>query len=158
MVDIQSKEVIDKISEDLKVQPSLQIPRELQKQIQLSYNVNPQRLIQSRSAVAANATTTTIHTTSLVKDTFIVGGCLSVSQSALATSVQSTLTVTDFMGLASNVLVIATTTLIAENGQVANKFEPILLERGSTIRVTNATAIGTVRAAACAYFYEVDPQ
>jgi len=39
MVDIQSKEVIDQISEELRVQPALMIPRVLSKDIQLVYEV-----------------------------------------------------------------------------------------------------------------------
>ena len=39
VLDIQSKEVIDKISDELKVQPAHEIPRELAKQIQLTYDI-----------------------------------------------------------------------------------------------------------------------
>ena len=71
MVDIQSKEVIDKISDELKVQPALQIPRELAKQIQLVYEVNPLRIANIvRSATIIN-TTSTIFTIPTRRDFFL---------------------------------------------------------------------------------------
>lgn len=63
MVDIQSKEVIDKVSDELKIQPALNIPRQISKDIQLTYNVNPPFPITIvKKATATSATTTEIFT------------------------------------------------------------------------------------------------
>lgn len=46
-LDIQAKEIIDKISDELKVQPAHDIPRKLSENIQLTYGVNPSHTILS---------------------------------------------------------------------------------------------------------------
>lgn len=158
MVDIQSKEVIDKIAEDLKVQPALQIPRELAKAIQLVYNVNPERMIRIKGNTASDATSAAIHTTSATKDTFLVGLSLTIAKSALATSLSSGIIITPF-GEAS-----ATVELIRYEPTTAGQFhtniqfiKPIKLNRGSTVTVTNTTATASIDTTGTIFFFEVDP-
>lgn len=73
VLDIQSKEVIDKISDELKVQPSLLIPRELAKVIQLVYNVNPSNHVNIVRTAVVNNTTTTLFTVPAKKHFFLTG-------------------------------------------------------------------------------------
>ena len=89
-LEIQSKEVIDKISEDLKVQPAQKIPRKLSKDIQLSYDCNPLPEMQFKNLVISDSTSGIIHTTHATKRTFLVGIHLSVSKDANSTSNKST--------------------------------------------------------------------
>jgi len=159
MVDIQSKEVIDKISEDLKVQPAMQIPRELAKQIQLIYNVNPERIIQTRINTAADATVATIHTTSAVKDTFLIGVFLSVSKDVVSTSLNSDIRFVPFGGVSTAVLTIKYEPVTA--GQFVSNREfmiPIKLARGSNVTVHNSTNTASIDAGGIINFYETDPQ
>ena len=74
MVDIQSKEVIDKISDELKIQPAMAIPRALAEKIQLVYAVNANPIVN----VVANAERSTtgatnVFTTSPTKNFFLTG-------------------------------------------------------------------------------------
>lgn len=51
MVEIQSKEAIDKISDELKVQPAVMIPRELMDKIQLTYDIGEGAIRKGFTAV-----------------------------------------------------------------------------------------------------------
>ena len=158
-MDIQAKEVIDKISEDLKVQPSLSIPRALSKEIQLSYNVNPERDIKAVNGTASDSTGVTIFTTHATKRTFMIGMNLSVAKDAISTSISSAIEGKFMSGPPNtNLFLIRYEPLTA--GQFAENITfpiPIELEKGVLIRVTNTTAVGSIDTTAIIYFYEVDP-
>ena len=160
MVDIQSKEVIDKISDELKIQPALQIPRELAKDIQLSYNVNPVRKLFVRTFKAADSVSGTIFTADTRKRTFLVGVALSVTKSALATSVLSEINaIMEGDGTRRNLLEIAYEPLGA--GQFVTSLIlpiPIEIAKGTAVNVDNSTNIASIDALGIAYFYETDPQ
>ena len=159
MVEIQAKEVIDKISEDLKVQPAMTVPRTLSKDIQLSYNVNPERLIKVASASANDATSATIHTTHATKDTYLVGASLTVAKSVLVISIFSTIKCFPFgESAALEVMRLRYEPLTAGDTAMAQTFPPIKLERGSIISVTNGNAVPSIDATGFVFFYEVDPQ
>jgi len=159
MVDIQSKEVIDKISEDLKIQPAMTIPREIAKQIQLVYGVNPDRLIRRASAGASDATTATILTTSAVKDTFLIAMQLTVSKDVVATSILSSIVGTPFGGITDLLLRIRYEPVtVGQFSQGLSLPIPMKLDRGSLVTVVNSTAVGSIDATAIIYFYETDPQ
>ncbi len=158
-LDIQSKEVIDKISRDLKVQPSLQIPRKLSENIQLIYNVNPERLIQTKNADALNTTSSTIHTTHATKETFLLGVQLAVSKDVVNDGEFSRITIFPF-GKA-----VETAHIIRYNFTTAGDFsssitfpKPIKLEKNSIIGVVNNSGTSLINATGIIFFYEVDPQ
>jgi len=160
MVDIQSKEVIDKISDELKIQPSLQIPRTLMDKIQLAYSVNPKREIKIARGTAQNATTATVLTASSVNDTFLTAASLSVSKSALATSVLSTLTCQPKgQAVLQTLLLINYEPTTAGDRVATHSFiEPILLERGSIVTVTNTTTVSFIESVGIVHFFETNPQ
>jgi len=160
MVDIQSKEVIDKISDELKVQPAMEIPRALAKDIQLVYEVNPTPLIQTISSTVSDGTAITIFTTSAVKDTFMVGLSLSVAKDVLATSLFSRITARPF-GQAANLEFIRIRYEPVTVGDFIESLSfphPIKLARGSPISLTNSTAVGSIDTTGIIFFYETDPQ
>jgi len=91
-LDIQSKEVIDKISDELKVQPALAIPRELSDKIQLVYAVNPVRhLIQTNGGTLSDGTSATPFSFHATKNTFVTGLTISVAKSVLSQSINSSI-------------------------------------------------------------------
>lgn len=159
MVDIQSKEVIDKLSRDLKVQPAMQLPRELGKQIVPVFNVNPERLIKMAGATASDATSATVMTTSLVKDTFVVGAQLTVAKDVVSPATFSSLKFLPFGDSVKSVMFIRYEPLTA--GQFLDSIEftrPLKLERGTVVTVENNSGTASIDASGLIYFYEVDPQ
>lgn len=157
---IQSKEIIDKISEELKLQPALEIPRELMDKIQLVYGINPEPKIQILSGSANDSATATIHTTSDVKDTFLVGITLTVAKSVLSTSIESAINCTTEEGdLERAILRLRYEPVTAGQFSESMTFPfPIKLKRGTTITVTNTTSIASIDASGSIQFFEKDPQ
>jgi len=159
MVDIQSKEVIDKISDELKIQPSLQIPRVLGKDIQLVYDVNPPHQVRIVEGFIADATTGSIFTTNATRRTFMIGAQLSVSKSVLspATSVN----MAAFTRGAPNRAVLTIRFEPVTAGQEHNSVnfsQPIELEPGTSISLNASSATASIDLAGLVYFYETDPQ
>jgi len=160
MVDIQSKEVIDKISDDLKVQPSLQIPRELAKQIQLVYNVNPEREIKIASVTASDSTAVAIMTTSATKNTFLIGASLSTAKDVVSTSLFSAIRGHVF-GQAATAILFAQRyepVTAGAHSLTINFSKPIKLERASVVSVSNSTNVASIDTTGIVYFFETDPQ
>lgn len=160
MTDIQSKEVIDKISEELKIQPAMQIPRELAKNIQLVYNVNPEHIVQVAGANAIDETSATIINTHAVKKTFLIGFSLSVAKSVLATSLFSTISAV-LRNSSSSAELIRLRYEPTTAGQHSVNYTfliPVELSKSTAITVTNSTAIASIDTVGNIYFYEVDPQ
>jgi len=159
VLDIQSKEVIDKISDDLKVQPSMQIPRALMEKIQLVYNVNPVRLVQSVGGSNANAATVTIITTSTIKDTFLTGLNISVTRDVVAASTVTAIRATAFGKGESIFLAIRYEPTTAGNDTTNAQFTlPVKLERGTTVRLTHSSTTAAILGEGTVYFFETDPQ
>lgn len=160
-MDIQSKEVIDKISDELKLQPSLDIPREIAKQIQLSYNVNPFQMIRVKTADASDDTNQTIHTCHATKKTFFVGANLSVAKDVVSDSIRSNIRITPAStNVSIQFLRIRYEPLTAASNlaQQSFLFFPIELVKGSIIQVENQSATASIDASGVIFFYETDPQ
>lgn len=159
-LDIQSKEIIDKISEELKVQPSLKIPRELMDKIQLVYSVNPERLVVSKIGTASDATTVTIHTTHATKRTFLIGAQLTIAKDVVSTSLFSAINIIGVDGRATTFIRIRTEPVTAAQGltESISLSIPIEVEKSSIINIVNSTATGSIDATGLIYFFEVDPQ
>jgi len=159
MVDMQRKEVIDKISDDLKIQPSMQIPRALMDKIQLSYNVNPRRQIRFPGTGAIDATSATILTTSLVKDTFLIGAYITVTKDVVSNSVNSSVQCTAQGDQNRSVLVVRYEPTTAGEFQQSIIFPiPIKLARGTTITVVNGSATASIDTTGIVYIFETDPE
>lgn len=159
MVEIQSKEIIDKISDELKIQPSLQIPRELLKGIQLVYQVNPSHLIKIKQDILSDASSKTIFTTSNVKNTYVIGTVLSISKDVLSQSIVSRISSVPFGEPSLNLNIIRYEPLTV--GSFTNSIShsnPILLEKGSVVGIINSNATASIDTSAIIFFYETDSQ
>lgn len=160
MVDIQSKEVIDKISEELKIQPSLKIPRTVAEKIQLQYNVNPKKLMRVISSNSADTGSSTVFTTDVKKRTFFYGGQLTVAKDAVNDGLNSRINISPVgSGSGSNFLRINYEPLTA--GQFFEKIIlpfPVELQKGSTIVMFNDEATASIDAAIVLFIREEDPQ
>ena len=156
---IQSKEVIDKISEELKVQPALEIPRELMDKIQLVYGVNPPIKTQVKEVVVSDASTGTFHTTHATKRTFIIGAQISTAKSVASTSIFSKVVIIPAEGVASALLTLRYEPITAASNLSTSIIlpHPIELAKSTIIALTNSTAIASIDTAGSIYFYEVDP-
>lgn len=158
-LDIQSKEVIDKISDDLKLQPSMKIPREIADKIQLVYNVNPERIVKVTKGAVSDGTASTIFTTSLVKETFMIGCSLTVAKDVVNDSLFSDVNARPFEQAGDTMLRIRYEPVTA--GQFTESiFFPIAikLRRGSVVTVNNESGLASIDTTALIYFYETDPQ
>lgn len=160
MVDIQSKEVIDKISDELKIQPALQIPRGLSKDIQLTYEVNPQKNISVAADAAKLATgTEVLMTTPTDRDFYLTTAILSGQADVLCDNVSISLNA-QLKGKVSNeILRLAKISLTVFSGQIAITFpQPMLLDRGTTILIASTFSAGACSFAGTITGYVTDPQ
>jgi len=160
MVDIQSKEVIDKISEELKIQPALSIPREISKNIQLTYGVNPKLV----SLIVRDGTRTltgseVIFTTSSVSDFYLVSVAISNQSNATADNTSVFIQGTPRGKAVQNFLLLSKLTTTATTSQNSiNPVIPVLLDRASTIVFGSAFTVGASSTSINLIGYEVDPQ
>lgn len=143
MVDIQSKEVIDKISDELKVQPALQIPRELAKQIQLTYDVGARRIIDiARGGVRTTSGDLNIFVTPTDKDFFLVSCSIGYIKDAAcddATGIAARILAT-IDGVGRDLLGLPGITLTASNDSITSFFPAaIKLSRGTAISITGGS-------------------
>lgn len=162
VLEIQSKEVIDKISDELKVQPSLEIPRQLAEKIQLIYNVNPPRI--TKFVTGDNKTSSgssTIYAASNIKDTYITGVLLGVNADATCDKASGVWRLQGTInGVAVDLIKIPNITLTALDKVMFVPFNPpVKIDRGSNIILGNDTfAAGVAIRTGTAYGYETDPQ
>lgn len=160
MAEHQSKEIIDKISDELKVQPAGEIPKQLSKDIQYVYNVNPKNIVNMSGTVGATATgTNNFFTTPPNKDFYLTSASLSIEENSVSDNIQTlmrclipsgeTITLINFFKL-------ATTATSKEMSVVFNP--PILLKRNSSISVTNSFTVGSAVKSGCITGFTTDPQ
>lgn len=162
MVDIQSKEIIDKMSEDLKIQPAMQLPRELGKQILPVYVVNPNFFNASRAASTNRVITgsATIFTTNADKRTFLTGIWLHYQHNVVADSTTFTMTATPILrNVATNIIVLSKITLTATQDRIFVPFSiPMELGPDTTIIMTQTFTVGVGIMSGGITFFEVDKQ
>lgn len=161
MVDIQSKEVIDKISDELKIQPALNIPRVLGKDIQLVYGVNPQKnnTVLFSTVRAASASNFVLFTVDSNKDTFLTGLNFTVDSDVVADNTTYHVELTVANGAEFRIFQFFKTTTTAIRDQIVLNFNhPIKLFRGSTIQLTNVFTVGVGSAVVTGFGYTTDPQ
>jgi hypothetical protein len=160
MVEHQSKEVIDKLSRDLKIQPALSLPKNVVNSVQPIFNVNPDRELKAVLGSAIDAASNTIFTTDSKKETYIAGVGVTVSKDASATSNLTTVRAIPY-GASSTSYIFAMRYEPLTAGQFTSYFtfpHPMRIKKGSTVTITNSTAIASIDASAVIYYYEIDPQ
>lgn len=160
MVDIQSKEVIDKISDELKIQPSMQIPRELAKQIQLVYGVNPKRFVNIvRGGTLTSTGASSLFVASSERDTFLTSATLSYMADATADSIFYKINITPEGKALDEVIFLAKITTTAASDSITLSFNPpIKLERGSDVTFSHAFTVGVSVMGASVTAFETDPE
>jgi len=162
MTDIQSKEVIDKVSQDLKIQPSMAIPRTLGKDIQLVYSVNPfVKAMQVKGNSLVDGTSATIFTTHPTKKTFITGIQITVSKDVVSTSIFSQVlgSVLTAPASSSNLFLIRYEPVTAN--QFTNSFDftqPIEMVPNTAVTLVHSNGTASIDGTAVIYFYEEDPE
>ena len=158
MVDIQAKEVIDKISNELKIQPALKIPRKIKEDIQLIYNVNPERIVRHVEGSGANTTHRLVHTAHSKKRTFLIGGQISVSKDANNLSEKLRMHCLPKGSASINFLSIELTSGVAAQGitESVSLIHGIELEKDSEIGISLTESTAEVAISGIAYIYELD--
>jgi len=159
MVDIQSKEVIDKISDELKVQPSMAIPRKLAEQIQLSFNVNAVPRVRVIDANISDTTSGVILTTSATSDTWVVGASISVAKSVVNDGLFSDIRVTPFGQADDQQLVVVRYEPVTAGSNISSSETypfPILLAKNSDVVIVNQSGLASIDTFAKVLVYETD--
>jgi len=162
MVDIQSKEAIDQMSEDLKIQPSMALPRTLKGDIQPVYAINNQRGINLLVDVNRAVTSAgfTVHTTSTEKDTYLWGVTGSWLSDATADNVSISL-FTKIFGHVSGQAVFRMNklTTTAHTSEQSIFFTvPIKLQPATTITFSNTFTVGASSGGMIIFLEERDRQ
>jgi hypothetical protein len=159
MVEHQSKEVVDKISDELKIQPALLLPREIAKQIQLTYNVNPLRPSTILRSTALTSTGVgTIFTTPSDRDFFLTAATMSIQCDSTATTTAYSMKM--FVeGVSKALISISKITLTTTSKELAIclKF-PLKLDRGTTITLNQTFGAGVSVMSGTITGYVTDPQ
>jgi len=160
MVDIQSKEVIDKISETLKVQPAMQIPRALAKDIQLVYDVNPPVISSFGDSVGkATTTTVTLATAEANRRTFLSSVYMSYMKDSTSDGTSMDVRTTSIDGSTRVLLRIDVLTTVADSGRLSISFpNPIELLPGATVTMIGAFTVGTQTQTGGITGFTIDPQ
>jgi hypothetical protein len=110
-----------------------------------------------KTTLATNATSSTIYTTPSDKDFYIVCMHLSVIKDITSTSTKTSIYGTIKNGVAQDILVIPSLTLNIQNEcKVVNFNNPILMERGTNISLTNSTNVANINASAQIYGYTTE--
>ena len=161
MVEIQSKEIIDKMSDELKVQPAMTLPRELGKMIVPTYSVNPIRIANIVEFFNKNNTgTSTIFTTPADRDFFLTGASISGSADVLYDGLTCRVSGTLPNGAAVDLIMSKNRPLVVFGNVFHSRdyTHPIKLKKGSTITVTLSFAAGTPLYSIVIQGYTTDPQ
>lgn len=159
MVDIQSKEVIDKVSDELKIQPAMKIPREIMDKIQLVYNVNPTNsgnIIKAVTKITSGAVG--FFTTPTTRDFFLTSAFLQNQSDVAATNTLGSLTVV-VGGITIPILEFSKITLTIFNDSLTLSFpNPIKIDRGTAVVLNNTFGLGVSVSSAGITGYTTDPQ
>jgi len=160
MVDIQSKEVIDKISDELKVQPAMEIPTKIAKEIQLVYDISPRNsVLIVKQGDRATSGSTTVHTAHATRDTYLTGLQFSWDFDATADNLQATIKITPEGKGSVEIVNIKKLTTTANQGSTQLHINPpILLEKATTITLNSTFTVGAGTMSGTALMYETDPQ
>lgn len=159
MVDIQSKEAIDKMSEELKVQPAMTLPRALVNNIQPVFEIGaPPRSNFVESGVATAGTNVTVLTTDTRRDTYITAIIFSLEKDGSADNASVDLRTT-MNGATQQLSRIVGITLTAKSEvQTLSLPFPLKIDRGVAILITGANTVGVIHKSAVVYGFTTDPQ
>lgn len=159
MVEHQSKEVVDKMSQELKIQPAGALPRNIVNSIQPVYNVNPIYRTNIVAAKTSSATSSTMMTVPTDRPFFLTSAFLHIIKDSSAVSTATALNVTLKGKSELALILIPGITLTAQDtGTSANYGDGMELEPGSLIRITMTSATAVLTSSATITGYTVDKQ
>jgi len=153
-----NKEVLDRIIRTLGIQSAVdKLPTELVTTIQPVIIANPKRIIDISHNGATGTTSSILYTTPTSRDFYLTNCNLAVIKDASSTSISTALVVTLASGMEAAILNIPGITLTAQDKGITQNFStPMKLKKGSTIRLTNTSAVATIRAEGGFQGYMVD--
>ncbi len=162
MVEHQSKEVVDKISDELKIQPALKIPRELGKDLQLVYNVNPIHANRLLGSLARTTTATSpgsnIAVLSTSKQSHITGIHLQNQSDVTADNTSIEIRAV-LLGATRNIIqFLKITTTVFDKSTYITFDPPLKPDIGTNIVFVNAFTAGVSVSAIQVYGYDTDVQ
>lgn len=158
MTKINNGEIIRKLINEAKINTAHDVtPTQLAEKIIAVLNVNPDKQINVGYGECNDATTNTLFTTSTTKDTFLIGGSMSISKDAGATSVESTILLTPFGKAVIKFMAIRYrgSTAGEHSKEVILPFA-LKLARGTTVTHTNSAAATAINNLTSVYYYEVE--
>tara|TARA_Y100000034_G_scaffold113837_1_gene149269 strand:+ start:229 stop:711 length:483 start_codon:yes stop_codon:yes gene_type:complete len=160
MVDIQSKEVIDKVSDELKIQPAMSIPRSLANNIQLTYDINRSKCANFSFSQGRTTTGTgTIFTSNANKRTFLTHVSLSAMANATADNTSYNLNIVNELGVTTPLIRFEKITTTAFQDSMALPLtHPIEIEAGSSVQFSSTFSAGASVMGATVSGFEIDPQ
>jgi len=164
MVDIQSKEVIDKMSEDLKVQPAMMLPRLLGNQIMPTFSVNSDNIITAGGLSDASVRTATgnlnAFTTPVTTDFFLTNITAGFVKDATCDVGTGGLTISCVIGGRTTTLyAFPVITLTADGDHIELHFSPpIKLDRNTTVLMAGAFTVGVMSRSLHTAGFIKDPQ
>ena len=160
MVEHQSKEVVDKMSNELKIQPALQLPRKIVDSIQPVYSVNPEKMINVLRTASKNTTgSLSVFTIPTNRKFFLTNVSLSAMSNVTADTVFYTLTTQLKGDTARTILRMDKLSLTAFSDNIAIDFSfPVELDPGSTIVISHNFSVGASIISSSIQGYEVDLQ
>jgi len=159
---INNKQVLIELEKNTNIQIARdKVPNELAEKIVPVFETNPlmfRRINVHALTSATNAISATIYTTPTDKDFYLTDCSLSVVKDVTSTSISSAITIKLKDGVSLNAMTLRTTSLTVESGlHIEKSFNyPILLERGSTITVTNSTNVANITSTGIIFGYTVE--
>lgn len=161
-MEINNNEAIKELLKATLLQSSFHFPKELEKKIVPTIEINPRLLKISniiRQVAIQNATSDIIFTTPNISNIrfFLTGLTLSVVKDALSTSVQTAIQLT-IDGAVQLIATIVGQSLTAQNQSITFSFPfPIQVDRNTNINVVTSSAVAFIRvdASLCGYLGEI---
>jgi len=160
MVEHQSKEVVDKIAEVLKIQPATAFPKDVKEGIQPVFDINPERITTIVVRQGTTSTNTlTVFTTPANQDFYLTSAQISYTKDVSSDNVAVNLTITpELSGAADELIELVSQTLTVKDDHSAMNFsQPIKLQRGSTITLAGGFTVGTMTKVGIITGYSLDP-
>ena len=159
MAKINNPLIIKKLIDEAKINTSLEkVPDQLAEKIIPTLNVNPEKIIQTKNTSTADTASATIYTTSLTKDTFLIGGQITLSKDVVSDATFSQITITPFSDSGKVLLILRYEPLTAgQFSETISLTHPLKLERGSSIIILNNSATASIDIVGTIFFYEVEP-
>jgi len=157
MAQINNQGVFDKQFADAGIIGFGEAANQLEPTVKPVLIVNPAKNVRSRSGNRSTTGTTTLLTTSLFVDTYLLSAFYSLMVDVTADLTSSSIVVQTFDG--TSVAVIRfdkfTTTVFQDSMSISFSEDGLKLARGSTVAFTTTFSVGAVTAAGGITFYEV---